>query len=172
MSGDVAPTGDGAPAGTAARSIPVEPAGLPGEYAFAGELALPRALRESLIELCRAGLPNESCGLAAGHPGGIARLYPLTNTAASPVRYEVDPLEQLTAYQAMADDGLEIVAVYHSHPVTPARPSVTDIAEAYDPEVAYVIVSFAPEEHSVRAFSIRDGVVAELTVVITESDAQ
>lgn len=149
-----------------------EPTGHPGEYEYSGTLAIPRELRDQLIALGRAGLPNEACGLAAGASGALARLYPLTNTAASPERYEVDPLEQLTAYQAIEDDGLEIVAVYHSHPATPARPSVTDIAEAHDPNVAYVIVSFAAPEPSVRAFSISDGTVSELTVVITESVAE
>lgn len=149
----------------------VEAQGHAGSYPYAGRLAIPCDLHEQLIELCREGLPNESCGLAAGAPGALARLYPLTNTAASPERYEVDPLEQLNAYQSMADDELDVAAVYHSHPATPARPSVTDIAEAYDPHTAYVIVSFAAEEPSVRAFSISDGDVAELTVVITESDA-
>ena len=33
------------------------------------------------------------------------------------------PEEQLAAYRAMDDDGLECVAVFHSHPATPARPS-------------------------------------------------
>lgn len=142
----------------------LEPAGLPGDYPFGGGVRVAPALLAELVALCEAGLPNESCGVVGGRPGEIVRLYPLTNLSASPERYTVDTEEQLEAYRAMADDGLESVAVYHSHPATPARPSRVDIAEAYDPDVIYVIVSFAAEEPSVRAFTIRDGHVTELTV--------
>lgn len=122
-----------------------------------------------LVARARAGLPNEVCGVAGGladpeAPAEVTRLYPLENASASPERYTVDPAEQLAVYRQMADDGLPCVAVYHSHPATPARPSTTDIAEAYDPDVAYIIVSLAEEEPSVRAFSIREGEVRELTI--------
>jgi proteasome lid subunit RPN8/RPN11 len=122
------------------------------------------ALREELVAVCARDLPNESCGVAGGRPGEIARLYPLVNVAASPERYTVDPQEQMEVYRAMEDDGLECVAVYHSHPHTPARPSLTDIAEAYDPDVLYMIVSFAENAPSVRAFTIREGSVTEVAV--------
>lgn len=142
----------------------IEPRGLPGDYPIDGTVRLSETLIEELIRTCRAGLPHEACGIAGGRPGQIIRLYPLTNASASAERYTVDPDEQFDAYRAMADDGLDCVAVYHSHPATPARPSHTDIAEAYDPDVLYVIVSFAAEEPSVRAFTIREGSVSEVLI--------
>jgi len=148
----------------------LETAGLPGEYPYGGSVRISGELLAQLVTLCEAGLPNESCGVAGGRPGEIVALYPLANASASPERYTADPEEQLATYRAMADDGLECVAVYHSHPATPARPSRTDIAEAYDPDVLYVIVSFAAVEPAVRAFTIRDGNVTEVTVE-TEASA-
>jgi proteasome lid subunit RPN8/RPN11 len=141
-----------------------EPTGLPGDYPYAGSVRMSADLRADLVRLCSAGLPNEACGVAGGRPGEIVRLYPLTNVSASHERYTVDVDEQMDAYRAMADDDLECVAVFHSHPATPARPSRTDIAEAYDPDALYVIVSFAAEAPSVRAFTIRDGSVSETTI--------
>lgn len=142
----------------------LEPTGLVGDYPLGGTVRMSADLLAELVDVCAAGLPSEACGVAGGRPGEIVRLYPLTNVSASPERYTVDPEEQLHAYWAMADDGLESVAVYHSHPATPARPSLTDIAEAYDPDALHLIVSFAAEEPSVRAFTIRDGLVTEVTI--------
>lgn len=130
-------------------------------------LRLPRSLAEGMLESARAGAPNEVVGVAGGVPGEVRRIWPLTNTAASPVRYGVDPVEQMEAYRAMADENLECVAIYHSHPATPARPSAVDIAEAYDPDVAYVILTLAEGEEPVRAFRIADGAVSEIDVELT-----
>ncbi len=142
----------------------LEPAGRIGDYPFAGTVLVAADLLAELISVCAARLPDEACGVAAGRPGEIVRLYPLTNVSASPEYYTADAEEQLEAYRTMADEGLECVAVYHSHPATPARPSTTDIAQAYDPDVLYVIVSFAVQSPSVRAFTIRDGSVTEVTI--------
>jgi [CysO sulfur-carrier protein]-S-L-cysteine hydrolase len=133
-------------------------------YPIAGRLLMHHELHAELVGLCRAGMPNEACGIAAGQADIVMKLHPLTNVSASPERYTVDPYEQLDAYRAIADAGLEPIAVYHSHPHTPARPSETDIAEAYDPDAAYVIVSLAEPTAVVRAFSIRDGDVTELII--------
>jgi proteasome lid subunit RPN8/RPN11 len=51
--------------------------------------------------------------------------------------------------------GLQLRAIYHSHPATAARPSEEDIRLAYDPGVSYVIVSLAEENPAVRSFRIR-----------------
>lgn len=156
---------------TPSSIAPAEPRGARGDYPVTGELRVAAGLLGELIAKCRAGLPNESCGLAAGSDGEITHLFPLANTASSPIRYEVDPLEQLDAYHAIADAGLDVLAVYHSHPATPARPSRTDIAEAYDPDSAYLIVSFAENPAHARAFNIVDGAVTELTLVSDEPGA-
>ena len=142
----------------------IEPRGLLGDYPVEGSLRLSPALMRELVDQCSAGLPNEACGVAGGRGDEIVRWYPLDNASASPERYTVDPEQQMEAYRAMADDELDCVAVYHSHPATPARPSLTDIAEAYDPDVFYVIVSFAVDKPSVRAFTIRDEQVTEVAI--------
>lgn len=135
---------------------------------MSGILRLAKGITEQLISLARAELPNEACGLGAGTGRTVTRLFPLTNTAASPERFTVDPVEQLEAYRAIDEEGLEPIVVYHSHPVTPARPSATDIAEAYDPSVIYLIVSLADKEQSVRAWEIKDGKPKELVITKME----
>ncbi len=122
--------------------------------ARSGSILVAESVIDEMVDLARAALPHEACGVVGGRNGALERLFPLANVAASAERYEVDPVEQAEAYRSMLDAGMECVAVYHSHPATPARPSATDIAEAHDPHVAYVIVSLATQEPSVRAFRI------------------
>jgi len=54
------------------------------------------------------------------------------------------------------------VAVYHSHPATPARPSLEDLRLAHDPKMVYVIVSLMAGVAPVRAFKINGGVETEV----------
>jgi proteasome lid subunit RPN8/RPN11 len=63
--------------------------------------------------------------------------------------------------------GQEIVANYHSHPISPAYPSARDVAHAGWPEIVYLICSLEwPEAPVVRAFRIEDGTIRELTLVV------
>ncbi len=111
-----------------------------------------------------AGLwPEEACGLVGGRDGRAVRLYPVENTRHSPVAFEMDPLQQIKAMLAMEAEGLELIAIYHSHPDGPARPSATDVANAYYPDAVQLIISLADRARpSVRAFTIVDGVVTEV----------
>ena len=61
--------------------------------------------------------------------------------------------------------GAEIVAIYHSHPESPAYPSATDVELAFWPEAVYLICSLAdPSQPTIRAFRIRDGAIAEVAL--------
>jgi [CysO sulfur-carrier protein]-S-L-cysteine hydrolase len=80
------------------------------------------------------------------------------------IRYSIDPREQLRAFRDMETNGEELLAIYHSHPVTQAYPSPTDRAEAHYPDAFYVLVSLRDATPEVRAFRVRDGWVREVTL--------
>jgi len=107
---------------------------------------LPRALRDELVDWARRGYPNEACGiLSADRPhaeGGVgSRFHGLTNAAASPYRYLIDPAEQLRLMLEL-DDAVSVVwGIFHSHVRSPAEPSPTDIGLAYYPDSVYVLCS-------------------------------
>jgi proteasome lid subunit RPN8/RPN11 len=67
-----------------------------------------------------------------------------------------DPKAQFQVGREARKDGLEILANYHSHPETPARPSLEDIRLAFDPNISYVIVSLAAEMPDIKSFSIKN----------------
>ncbi len=122
---------------------------------------------EKLIEHAKAALPAEACGYLAAKDGVVVKHYELTNTDNDPEHYSMDPKEQFDTVRAIRADGLSVAAVYHSHPVTPARPSQEDIALAYDPTISYVIVSLAKDIPYAKSFRIQKGEVRpeELTLV-------
>lgn len=110
-------------------------------------------LRDEMIDHCMEGSPNEACGLLATRHGKVVKVLRMTNAAASPVRYALDPKEQFEAYKLLDDDGLELGGVFHSHTRTEAYPSPTDVRMATE-DVPYLIVSLAREPADVRAFRI------------------
>ena len=137
---------------------------------------LPAAMRRALVAHARAERPNEACGLISGtgpaaDGGSATRWHPARNRAASPFRYEVHPEDALRVMLA-ADDGDEVIwAIVHSHVRSPARPSPTDVAQAFYPDALYVLVSLDAAEmdpdsgaESVRAWRIVDGQVFEVAL--------
>jgi proteasome lid subunit RPN8/RPN11 len=122
---------------------------------------------EAMLAQLQAAYPLEACGLMAGRNGTIRRIYPVANRLASPYAFEMEPVEQVQAMLDLEERGLELLAIYHSHPQGPAGPSASDVARAFYPEAAQLIVSLRDREHpTVRAFSIADGRVGELSLQI------
>lgn len=136
------------------------------------ELNLPRVLADEMIEHCRAGFPNEACGILGARSGEIVKVFRMTNAAASPVRYALVAKEQFAVYRSLEDNEWELGGVFHSHTRTEAEPSPTDIRLAHE-DVPYVIVSLASDPPDIRAFRIvketwdaDDGEVVEIPVAI------
>jgi proteasome lid subunit RPN8/RPN11 len=119
-----------------------------------------------MIEHAREDAPNECCGMLASRDGQVVQVHRARNAAASPLRYEIDGADQYRIQMEIYDADLELGAIYHSHTRTEPYPSQTDINLAFYPEALYVIVGLAADEPEVRAYTIRDGQVAdaELTV--------
>jgi proteasome lid subunit RPN8/RPN11 len=114
-------------------------------------------VREALADHARAEEPNEACGLIVLRDGRAERFVPGRNAAASPYRFELDVDPEVWFLE---DDGYEL-AVFHSHPSSPARPSRTDVENIGLWEgKPYVILSARTGE--LNAFAIRDGRINEL----------
>ena len=126
---------------------------------------LPSRMREAIVEHARREWPRECCGLIAGQNGQPLEVIPVTNVYPGEDFYEVEPGELYRHYVAIEERGQEIVANYHSHPVSPAYPSARDVAHAGWPEIVYLICSLEhPDAPVVRAFRIEDGEIRELAV--------
>ncbi len=125
-------------------------------------LRIPRSLFDELVAHAREEAPNECCGLIASRDGEAVAVHRARNAAASPLRYEMDGMEQYRIQTAIEDAGLELGAIYHSHTRSAPYPSQTDINLAFYPESLYVIVGLEqPDAPDVKAWRIEDGDVSQ-----------
>ena len=131
-------------------------------------MRIARSMLDRIVAQARDEAPNECCGIVGTRDGRAVTLYPLRNAAASPLRYEIDPKEQLQVFEAIDEAGLEIGAIYHSHTRSAPEPSQTDINLAFYPDALYVIVGVAGEEDDVRAWRIVDGNVSAASLEVEE----
>lgn len=129
-------------------------------------LQIPQQIINDLFAHAKTGLPEEVCGYLAGTGREATRQFKLTNIDHSNEHFSFDPKEQFQVVREARKAGLEILANYHSHPETPARPSQEDIRLAFDPNISYVIVSLAAELPDVKAFRIQNGEVEKEEIQI------
>lgn len=130
-----------------------------------------RVFRE-ILSHAQAQAPIEACGYLAAKEGVAVDSIRLTNADNSPEHFTLDPAEQFAAVRKIRENGMQLRAVYHSHPATPARPSAEDIRLAFDPELSYVIVSLAASAPEIRSFSIRSGIVTPEPIEIVRDGAE
>ena len=112
-----------------------------------------------MIEHSKSEDPNECCGILAGTNGDISKLYKIRNASPSPYRYVMDPQEMLTSIQDADENGIDLVAFYHSHTHSPAYPSETDTRMAVESgwvDFCYVLVSLEDDDKPVVRFYVID----------------
>jgi proteasome lid subunit RPN8/RPN11 len=117
---------------------------------------VPAAVIEGMVAQAVAELPNECCGVLAGRVEGdrgvVVSRHPLINAAASPRLFESDARSTFDALRAVDRAGLEVLAVYHSHPTSAPVPSRTDLERNWSSDVVNLIVSLAGPRPEVRAW--------------------
>jgi proteasome lid subunit RPN8/RPN11 len=118
-----------------------------------------------LAALAEAEAGREACGLVVRSADGRLEAWPLPNQASDPGRgYEIPPDATLAALARLDRDGLELVAVYHSHLTGGADLSARDIAGAVEggqlllPGVEHVVIALERGRAvRIRGHRYRDG---------------
>jgi len=139
--------------------------GLGNIFALMDSLILTKGLFQKMIAHVDSLAPLEACGLLAGKILKVEEILTISNQAQSPVRYKMDPIEQLNAFEWIESNGLDLLGIFHSHPAGPETVSPTDIAEAYY-QVVYVILSHVEKTWCSRGFWIKDGKCDEVYLQI------
>ena len=123
-------------------------------------VVVPAAVRTALAEHAAAEAPNEACGLLVLRDGKAERYEAGRNAAGSPYRFELEIDPELWFLE---DDGYEL-AVVHSHPASPPRPSRTDVENiGLWQGKPYLIYSLSHDD--LAAWTIQDGQIAPLELV-------
>jgi [CysO sulfur-carrier protein]-S-L-cysteine hydrolase len=124
---------------------------------------------DQIVAQARAEAPNECCGIIGARDGSAVTVFPVRNAAASPLRYEMDPKDQLRVFEALDDADLDVGAIYHSHTRSDPLPSQTDINLAFYPDALYLILGVKDADRDdVRAWRIVDGKVSETALEVGE----
>lgn len=130
-------------------------------------LTIKQNIFEQMLRQAKEQSPIEACGILAGRAQMVEKFYPMSNTDNSNDHFMMDPAEQFAVIKDIRQSGLEMLAVYHSHPQTPARPSQEDIRLALTPNVIYVILSLEnPLKPYLKGFLIENKKVSETEVSI------
>lgn len=129
-------------------------------------LKLTASQMAAIVAHARACKPEEACGILAGNhlPTGVRtvkKVFLMENAEHSSTFYLMDSQEQFEVFDQMNQGGLDPVAIFHSHPHSPAYPSGVDLELAFYPDSLYLIVSLASEEPIARVFSIVDQNIVE-----------
>lgn len=126
-------------------------------------IRLNKDLYNELTAYARKHLPEEACGLIAGTEEEgqreIKKIYYLENIDHSTDHFTLDPKDQMAAIKDMRSLGLKPLGNWHSHPVSPSRPSEEDIRLAFDSKASYLILSLMTDEAVLNSFHIAEGQV-------------
>ena len=106
-----------------------------------------------LATIAKEALPNESCAFLLGDNGKVVKILPMRNIDESPVTFSIEPAELLQAYNLAESEGMQVIAIFHSHPAKPS-PSSTDIKFMEINPVVWVI--YSTTESHLKAFVYDD----------------
>ncbi len=115
-------------------------------------IRITKRIIDRIVEQGRRENPLEACGYLAGNDNEVEAIFPMTNVDQSPEHYSFAPEEQFSVMQEAHSRGLELIAAYHTHPVTPAQMSAEDIRLAYDTGILYIIYSL--KSGDIKAFKV------------------
>jgi len=135
-------------------------------------LTIPRQILDDMVAEARALAPHECCGLLAGKAGQVTHHYKIKNIVATEggdaanfdeaklahlqrlapeeradIAFVMDAREQSLALKDMRTRNLDLQIIYHSHPHSPSRPSVTDIQNATEFESIRKVLNLAEPLH-------------------------
>jgi proteasome lid subunit RPN8/RPN11 len=135
---------------------------------------LPRNLVNRLLHLAQKSPEEEICGLISRDRHGFKKCYPIVNFAGDKKHFfALDPKGQIEAMRVMREHGEELAAIYHSHPDSPALPSLADIEQHEYPGVLYLIISLSMKgTPEIRGFHIHGRETREVAIALLDDTPQ
>ncbi|MFH1902539.1 MAG: M67 family metallopeptidase [Candidatus Omnitrophota bacterium] len=130
-------------------------------------LKIPKNIRDEMLAQAKKDAPIEACGYLAGKGSRVEKRFALRNADNSSEHFSFEPKEQFQTVKEARAAGLELLAVYHSHPATPARPSEEDLKLAFDPDTVYVIISLLEQSPNITAFRVKGKQTVKVPIEIT-----
>lgn len=114
-------------------------------------LVLSASQMASIATTAEAAWPAEACGLLIGRGGRriitVTRIMDADNLLKGEGndRFELDPAARFAALRSVRGTDERVIGHWHSHPDGSARPSATDLAQAWEPDLIWLIVGIAAD---------------------------
>ena len=140
---------------------------------------IPPDLLKTIMDAAEAAFPRECCGLLAGRGTvdddgvTVTHVMPAANVTEGRAEdsFEVDPQARFDLHRALEGSDERLVGHYHSHPNGPARPSATDLQQAYEPDLVWLIVGVRDGQAiQATAHALADGAFHEIPLHTTDRD--
>ena len=129
-------------------------------------ITITREIIEEMEKHAKEECPRECCGMLAGKERTITKLFKTKNIAESEDLYELDPLEQVKAFEEIDRLSLKLLGIYHSHPDHPCYPSGLDRSQAFYPDTVFFIISLLDFDNpQLKAFRLNKGEVVEEEII-------
>jgi [CysO sulfur-carrier protein]-S-L-cysteine hydrolase len=108
---------------------------------------------EELVSIAKDVLPEESCALLLGDNNVVVEILPMRNVDQSPITFSIESTKLVDAYNLAESKGMQVVAIFHSHPTKPS-PSRTDRKFMQINPVIWLI--YSTTESQLKAFVYDD----------------
>jgi proteasome lid subunit RPN8/RPN11 len=129
-------------------------------------IRLPKKIADEMVRHAQEEYPRECCGMLAGKGTIISKLFKIQNIAHRIDEYELDPLEQVNAFEEIDRLSLKLLGVYHSHPNHPCYPSELDISQAFYPGTLFFIISLSDSQQpQIKSFQMHVEKVIEEEII-------
>ena len=130
------------------------------------EFYIPKDIFDELISHCKDASPNEACGILAEKKIRPQRFTKWPTSKNLPVSYLMDSKEQFKVMKDLREKNLKMLAIFHSHPSSPAYPSAKDLNLAFYEDSIYIIVSLMEKEPVVKGYSMKEGKIEEVAIAV------
>ncbi len=133
-------------------------------------LVLPGSLWADMETDVRRKYPEEACGILAGHSTQdlfhVQAIFPMENILHSSRRFRINPQQQVECLYLIQSSGMDLIAIYHSHPNGDIQPSETDQTEHFDPAAASLIWHLVEDRWECRAYILNSQKFTEILIEI------
>jgi|GEM_PF-2189279 len=103
-------------------------------------ILLPDLLYRQIVRHAQVAAPMEAVGMVGGHANGRAVVVIELPNLAGPFEFFADPFAQYRAERRLAEAGLTLLAIYHSHPGGGLQLSSADVHFARRWPCAHIVV--------------------------------
>jgi [CysO sulfur-carrier protein]-S-L-cysteine hydrolase len=103
-------------------------------------IVISEPLCQQIILHVSQAIPMEAVGMIGGSPDGCARMVIEIPNLAGTHEFFADPFAQFQAEKRIAGEGLEVIAIYHSHPDGGTGLSSADLAAAARWNCAHIVI--------------------------------